>query len=52
MIKDYEDLLAEANATQSLDSFLKDNPAKVDEYNVVLRNNPGLSDEEILQIIR
>jgi len=52
MIRDYEALLAEANTTQSLGSYLETNPAKVNEYNIVLRNNPGLSEEEILQIIR
>ena len=52
LIKDYEGLLLEANITQSLDSYLKNNPEKVDEYNIILSNNPNLTDEEILQVIQ
>lgn len=52
MINEYNALIAEASNTQSLESFLKLNPSKVNEYNLVLKNNPSLSEEEILQIIR
>ena len=52
LIADYQDLLNSANITQSLDSYLKNNPEKVDEYNTILSNNPNLTDEEILQVIQ
>ena len=52
LIADYQDLLNSANITQSLDSYLKNNPEKVDEYNAILSNNPNLTDEEILQVIQ
>lgn len=52
LIADYQDLLNSANITQSLDSYLKNNPEKVDEYNIILSNNPNLTDEEILQVIQ
>ena len=52
LIADYQDLLNSANINQSLDSYLKNNPSKVNEYNAVLSQNPNLSEEEILQIIQ
>jgi hypothetical protein len=51
LIKDYEGLLLEANITQSLDSYLKSNPNKVDEYNAILQQYPNLTEEEIIQVL-
>lgn len=51
LIKDYEGLLSKANITQSLDSYLKSNPNKVDEYNTILQQNPNLTEEEIIQVL-
>lgn len=52
LISDYEKLLSRANISQSLDSYLESNPNKVDEYNIILSNNPNLTEEEILQVIQ
>lgn len=51
LIKDYEGLLSVANITQSLDSYLKSNPNKVDEYNAILQQYPNLTEEEIIQVL-
>ena len=51
LINNYKGLLAKAGTIQSLDSFLQSNPDKVNDYNTVIKNNPNLTEEEILQII-
>jgi hypothetical protein len=48
--KEYE-AKSGAQGQQTLENYLKANPKMVDEYNLIVKNNPNLTDEDILQVL-
>lgn len=50
MIDDYKELIDEGRG-YTLESVLKNNPDLINEYNILVADNPDLTDEEVLQLL-